>query len=142
VSQGDFDGAVDAYRQALGQFVKGDPRAVAALYSQADDVTLANPLGPPRAGRVEVEQAIEAAAANFTDGSVRCEEVSRYHTPDLGYIVQLERYEVQLAGSDVMAPSSLRVTMVFRREGDSWKVAHRHADSITTDQPISTILDP
>jgi ketosteroid isomerase-like protein len=141
VSQGDFNGAVDAYRQALDRFVKGDPRPVAELFSRRDDVTLANPLGPPRVGRVEVEQAIEAAAANFTDGSVRCEEISRYSTPDLGYIVQLERCEVQLAGSDGMAPSSLRVTMIFRREGDTWKVAHRHADPITTDRPISTILD-
>jgi ketosteroid isomerase-like protein len=141
VSQGDFNGAVDAYRQALDRFIKGDPRPVAELFSQRDDVTLANPLGPPRLGRVEVEQAIEAAAANFTDGSVRCEEVTRYSTPDLGYIVQVERCEVQLAGSDVMAPSSLRVTMIFRREGDTWKVAHRHADPITTDRPISTILD-
>jgi hypothetical protein len=44
VSPGDFDGAVDAYRQALGQFVKGDPRAVAALYSQADPITTNQPI--------------------------------------------------------------------------------------------------
>jgi ketosteroid isomerase-like protein len=137
-----FDSAVEAFRsQALPAFLHGDHTTNAAHFSRKDDVTLANPLGPPRVGRVEVEQAIEAAAANFTDGSVRCEEISRYSTPDLGYIVQLERCEVQLAGSDGMAPSSLRVTMIFRREGDTWRVAHRHADPITTDRPISTILD-
>lgn len=141
VSQSGFDGAVEAYRKALDPFLKGDAGPVAELFSRRDDVTLANPLGPPRLGRADVEKAIQEAAANFEDGSVRFEELSRYSTPELGYVVQLERTEVQLAGSEEMAPSSLRVTMIFRREGDTWKVAHRHADPITTARPISTIID-
>jgi uncharacterized protein (TIGR02246 family) len=141
VSQGDFDDLVEVYRRALDAFIKGDPGPVANLYSRRDDVTLANPLGPPRRGWAAVEKAMEAAAANFRAGAVRFEEVSRYNSADLGYVVQLERYEVQLVGSEEMAPSSLRVTMIFRREGDTWKVAHRHADPITSAQPISTIID-
>jgi ketosteroid isomerase-like protein len=141
VSGVDFDDAVEAYRQALDALVKGDPRSVKELFSRREDVTLANPFGPPRLGWADVEKAIEAAAADFENGSVRFEEVSRYATSDLGYIVQLERIEVRLAGSEDRVPSSLRVTMILRREGDTWKVAHRHADPITTAQPISTILD-
>ena len=72
---------------------------------------------------------------------VRFEEVSRYSTSDLGYVVQLERCELQFVGSNDMIPSSLRVTMIFRREGDTWRVAHRHADPITTARPISTVID-
>ena len=140
VAHADFSAAVDAYRQALNAFVKGDGRPVLEHFSRRDDVTLANPLGPPRLGRADVEQAVEAAAANFEDGSLRFEDLSRYVTADLGYVVYLERAEVRLAGSDEMVPSTLRVTMIFRREGDTWKVAHRHADPITTTQPISTIL--
>jgi ketosteroid isomerase-like protein len=141
VSQSDFDGLVEAYRTALDAFFNGDPEPVEELFSQRDDVTLANPLGPPRLGRAEVEKAVEEAAANFKGGSVRFEEVSRYTTPDLGYIVQLERSEAKLAGSEDMTPISLRVTMIFRREGDTWKVAHRHADPITTARPISTTIE-
>lgn len=60
------------------------------------------------------------------DGSVRgFEEVSRYSGPDLGYVVQLERTQARLPGSEDMAPFALRVTMIFRREGDTWKVVHR-----------------
>jgi ketosteroid isomerase-like protein len=140
VAHADFSAAVDAYRQALNAFVKGAARPVHEHFSRRDDVTLANPLGPPRLGRADVEQAVEAAAANFEDGSLQFDDLSRYATADLGYVVSLERADVRLAGSDETVPSSLRVTMIFRREADTWKVVHRHADPITTAQPISTIL--
>jgi ketosteroid isomerase-like protein len=67
-------------------------------------------------------------------------EVTRYATADLGYVVQVERNDVQLAGSEDMAVS-LRVTLIFRREGDTWKVAHRHADPISSARPISTAIE-
>ncbi|HEX7521240.1 MAG TPA: DUF4440 domain-containing protein [Acidimicrobiia bacterium] len=141
MSQSDFDGVIQAYGTALGAFLGGDPKPVAELFSQRDDVTLANPLGPTRLGPAEVKKAIEEASANFASGSVHVEEVSRYVTPDLGYVVRLERTEVQLAGSEDRTPISLRVTMILRREGDTWRVAHRHADPITTARAISTAID-
>jgi ketosteroid isomerase-like protein len=141
MSERDFDAAIEAYREALQSFVRGDPKDVLSHYSQRDDVTLANPLGPPRRGSVEVGRAAEEAAANFQSGSVEFEEVSRYATPDLGYVVQLERSDVQMVGSQDVRRSSLRVTMVFRREEGGWKVAHRHADPITSAQPVTAILE-
>jgi len=141
MSQNTFDSAVESYQAALDAFLKGDPKPVQEHFSQSDDVTLANPLGPPRRGRAEVEKAIAQAAANFEDGRMQFDEISRFHTDDLGYAVWLERGAVRLVGREAMAPSSLRVTMIFRREGNTWKVVHRHADPITTDRPISTVLD-
>ena len=141
MSQPGFDSAVEAYREALAAFVTGDPRPVERLYSRSDDVTLANPLGPLRRGWADVEQAIEEAAANFESGTVRFEEVSRDATPDLGYVVQLERFEVRLAGSTEVAPTSLRVTMIFRPEENTWKVVHRHADPITSVRSVSTMME-
>ena len=141
MSNHDFDSAVESYQRALEAFLKGDGGPVSEHFSRRDDVTLANPLGPPRVGRADVETAIGQASANFEDGFMRFEEISRYVTDDLGYEVWIERGEVRLVGTDAMAPSSLRVTMIFRREGDSWKVAHRHADPITSDRPISIVLE-
>ena len=139
-SQSDFDGAVEAFRHALELFVKGDPKPATEFFSRRDDVTLANPLGPPRRGPAEVDKAAAEAAAQFRDGSIRgFEEVSRYSTPDLGYVVQLERAQARLAGNENMSPIALRVTMIFRREGDTWRVVHRHADPVTTPRPITTI---
>jgi ketosteroid isomerase-like protein len=140
--QNDFDSAVEAYRQAVGQYLKGDPKPAMELFSRRDDVTLANPLGPPHRGPTEVARAAAEGAAQVSEGSVRgFEEVSRYSTPDLGYIVQIERAEARLGGSGNISPIALRVTMIFRREGNTWKVAHRHADPITTARPISTVVE-
>ena len=113
-------------------------------------MTLANPLGPPQLGPADVRKTIVAAAANFAEGgslwfddaSYRFEEVTRYATSDLGYVVQLERVEGRLAGSGDTVVSALRVTLIFRREDGEWRVAHRHADPITTPKPISSVIQP
>ncbi len=141
MSESDFDDVVDAYRQALTAICKGDPAPVLELFSRREDVTLANPLGPPRRGRTEVETATKDAASHFRGGNARFEEVSRYTTPDLGYILHLERAEVQMGASDEMARISLRVTTIFRREEGTWKVAHRHADPITTPRDVTSIVE-
>jgi ketosteroid isomerase-like protein len=138
----DFDGAIEAFRQALAPYVKGDARRATELFSRRDDVTLANPIRPALRGPAEVVKAAGEGAALLRDGSPpRFEEVSRYSTADLGYVVQIERTQVRLAGSDEMSRIALRVTMIFRREGDTWKVVHRHADPITTPRPITTTIE-
>lgn len=138
----DFADAVDAYRRALEQYVTGDPEPVMAFVSQREDVTLANPLGPPHRGPAEVGKAGRGGAAQLRDGSIRgFEEISRYSTSDLGYVVQIERAQARFPGSETMNPIALRVTMIFRREGDVWKLVHRHADPITTPRPITSTIE-
>ena len=68
------------------------------------------------------------------------EEVSRYSTAELGYVVQIERTEARLAGRESLNPFALRATLIFRREEDTWKLAHRHADPILTSRPIATLI--
>lgn len=141
-SVGDFDAAVQAFREALSSYVQGNPGPVTELFSRRDDVTLANPLGPPRVGPAEVDIAIAEGASYLRDGSIRgFEEISRYITADLGYVVQIERTQARLSGSEIMSPLALRVTMIFRREELTWKIAHRHADPITTPRPVSTAIE-
>ncbi|WP_448071504.1 YybH family protein [Georgenia yuyongxinii] len=149
MSTSQFDDAVEGYREGLRLFVEGDPEPCWRMFSEDDEVTLANPLGPPRRGPAEVRRTMLAAVANFQEGgafrfdevTTQFEEIARHAASDLGYVVQLERSEGRLAGRDETVVIELRVTMVFRREDDgTWKVAHRHADPITTDRPLSTAV--
>ena len=44
------DSTVTAFRDALGSLLHGDAAAVLALWSTRDDITIANPFGPPQCG--------------------------------------------------------------------------------------------
>ena len=140
-AEDDVDRLVEQYRLALGEFVKGNPKPLKELFSHGEDVSLANPLGPPARGWEQVAQVIERAASNFRDGEiVAIEYVAKYVTPELACAVWLERANVKMGGMEDFAPSTLRVTMVFRPEDGTWKVVHRHADPITTPQAAESVI--
>ncbi|HEX2030559.1 MAG TPA: nuclear transport factor 2 family protein [Actinomycetota bacterium] len=138
----DFDAMVEETHRGLDEFVKGNADPMKALFSRREDATLANPFGPPRRGRTEVENALEQAAAPFREGTVRYEEVSRHVTPELAYVVEIEQFQAKLGGSEELSPGALRVTMIFGREDDGWRIAHRHADPITAPRPLESIVQP
>jgi ketosteroid isomerase-like protein len=141
VASDDLDATIAAVRRGVNAFTQGDPMPQNSLWSKRDDITLANPLGPPRRGWSDVEEAIERAAAEFRDGTVSFEEVSRVVTADLAYLVEIERFSAKVSGRDEPSSGSLRVTMIFRRESDVWKIVHRHADTITTPRPAESVIE-
>jgi hypothetical protein len=46
----DVDQLIERYHLALGEFLKGDPEPVKKLWSHKEDVSSANPYGPPVRG--------------------------------------------------------------------------------------------
>ena len=54
---------VEQYHRAVAAFVRGDSSHQELLFSERDDVTLANPLGPPARGRSAVLGALRRASA-------------------------------------------------------------------------------
>ena len=142
MSASDLEQFIERYHEALGGIVRGDADPMKRLFSQRDEVTLANPLGPPARGRAQVEQAMERAASNFRDGEdLRFERLGEHESGDLAYIFEIERVRMRIAGSDELAPVALRVTSVFRREEDGWRVDHRHADPILSPRPAESIIE-
>jgi len=84
----DVDRLIEQYQLGLEEFVKGNPEAVKKLFSHRDDVTLANPLGPPARGWEQVTKTIEHAASNIRDGEITSFDViSKLVTAELAYTV-------------------------------------------------------
>lgn len=135
--------AMEADHQALDALVRGDPEPKLEMFSRAEDVTLANPLGPPVRGFDQVVAATRRAVAQLREGEpVRFERISQVVTAELAYVVEIERSRAKLGGSDQPAPFAVRATTVFRREEDGvWRICHRHADPITTPRPIESLVE-
>jgi ketosteroid isomerase-like protein len=137
----DVDQLNEQYHLASGEFLKGNPEPVKKLWSLGEDVTLANPYGPPVRGFDEVAKTIEHAASLRRDGEFGGSEiVAKYVTAELAYVVQLERAKAKVGSREDIAPIATRSTMIFRPEEGTWKMVHRHADPITTAQPTESVI--
>jgi ketosteroid isomerase-like protein len=137
----DVDVLIEQYYRAQREFLRGNPQPVKNLFSQRDDVTLANPYGPPVRGFDEVAKSVEHAASLRSDGEfVGWRIVAKYVSAELAYVVQIERAEAKVGAREEISPLAVRSTMIFRPEDSEWKVVHRHADPITTPQPAESVI--
>jgi len=137
----DVDELIEQYYRAQGKLFKGNPEPMKKLWSHRQDVSLANPWGPPVRGREQVARAREHTASQFRDGELTSiENVAKYVTAELAYVVEIERLEAKVGGREDITPIAVRVTLILRPEDGTWKVVHRHADPITTPQPAESVV--
>ena len=107
---------------------KVEPRL--AMWSRRDPVTLFG-AGKSVFTAQEAEEIFRWVASTF----VKCktydlELIEANVSGDLAYTVAYERYEaIRQDGS--IARNTLRATHVYRREGNEWKIVHRHGDHAT-----------
>ena len=137
----DVDQLIEQFHLASNEFLKGNPKPTQELFSHREDVTLANPFGPPVRGWEQVAKVSEHAASQVRDGEfVSAEIIEKNVTPELAYVVEIEQAKAKIGGSEDITPFALRVTMIFRPEEGTWKIVHRHADPITTAQPAESVI--
>ena len=113
-------------------WVSGRSDVAAEHMAHSPDFTIAGPFGgAPVRGWTEHFQAAQArAAAQFRGGTSEIQLVSSHESNDLIVLVMVERGEAQFDGSSEPQDWTLRVTQVYRRDGMSWKIVHRHADPL------------
>jgi ketosteroid isomerase-like protein len=136
----DLDRVIERYHWAAGEFSRGNPDPVKDLYSDRDDVAIANPFFPLTRGREQVVARLERSVRNFSDGEVGFQNVIKWVSEELACIVELEEWKAKVGGREDVTPFTLRVTTLFRAEGGEWKVVHRHADPITTEQSAESVI--
>ncbi|MGZ4279308.1 MAG: YybH family protein [Solirubrobacteraceae bacterium] len=140
-SKSGLDEFVGQYHRALDEFFRGNAGPAKALYSHSEDASLGNPFGPVSVGWNRVEETMGRAALNYRDGrATGFETLATYVTPGLAYLVELERFEAKVGGSEDIASGALRVTTILRPEDGQWRIVHRHADPITTPRAAESVI--
>jgi ketosteroid isomerase-like protein len=135
------DRVIEQAHVALEKIVNGDSEEYNRLFSERDDVSLGNPFGPFVKGRQKVVETVANAATRYRDGEVvGFDLINKHVTPDLTLLVEVERFRAKVGGSSETVTIAVRTTQVFRPEGETWKLIHRHTDPITAAQPSESII--
>jgi ketosteroid isomerase-like protein len=121
---------VEQAAEATSVFIRGDMRRYFALVDHTDDFTLMPPEGGPTHHGFQVTEDVIAEMERFFKGGEAVLEVEQtYASGDLAVLVAVERQHGEV-GDHRHQDMSLRVTLVFRREGTDWRLVHRHADAL------------
>ena len=132
---------IEESHRAVDAFMRGDPVPLQALFSQRDDVCLANPFGPAQRGWSQVRDTMARAAANYRDGrAVGFDSIAEHLTPELSCIHEVEKFEAKVGGSDETTQFALRCTSVLRLEDGRWRIVLRHADPITAARSAESVI--
>src|SRR5262249_23086286 len=111
------------------EFAQGRPAAFKALWSQRDDVSICGAFGGVQSGWDKVASRLDWASSQFSEGTRSRGEIRAVGVAEFAYLVQTEHIRFRVPGRTEESTLDLRVTMVFRREDDGWRIVHRQADS-------------
>ena len=117
--------------EAAPAIIRGDIRRYLTFIKHADDYTLMAPFGgEPRRGFDTSDEALDALAQFFRGpGEADFQVFESYASGDMVVLVAIERQHGEVGGLPDQ-DWSLRVTLVFRRDGSEWRLVHRHADPL------------
>jgi ketosteroid isomerase-like protein len=130
ISDDDIAELIARWSEAAQLYMNGDLRGYAAIARHADDYTLWAPNGgDARSGFDGSDEAVEWTARMFRGGQAELVVYNTYRSGDLAVLVAVER---QSGTFGDLPPQdwSMRLTLVFRRDGEGWRLVHRHADPL------------
>jgi ketosteroid isomerase-like protein len=118
----------DLYEAELAMH-NGDAAPRWAIWSRNEPVSV---LGAWRNahGQSELEELFTTLGRNFSNCGSYAFDLQAYDVVgDMAYTAGLEHTSASVDGQP--RSYTLRATQIYRREGGEWKVAHRHADTVS-----------
>lgn len=117
-------------QQSNAALMRGDVGTYRQMIAITDDFVLMSPFGgvPSKAAEYTPER-WERMGRFFRNGTHRQEVVQTYGSQDMVVLALIERDSVEVGGLPAQE-WALRVTLVYRRVGSEWHLAHRHADPL------------
>lgn len=133
-----IDCDLDSFKQFMQQreaaakaYVCGDPAPVANITTRVSPATFFGPRGNVDQDADKVLFAFNQGAGMFgTNSDTHFEILHMAASDSIAYWVGFQRATAELHESKDIIPMSLRITEIFRRENNEWKLIHRHADSL------------
>jgi ketosteroid isomerase-like protein len=119
--------AADAFYAAGNKMLAGDLQSFAAIWSESDDVTHMGPTGATRVGRAALMEQFAREAAMGFQGTLVADERRFFETPEMGYMVCVERTSGMTKAGEVIN-TDIRATTIFRKEAGEWRVVLHHTD--------------
>ena len=118
--------ASDRFYDALTRMANGDAGSMTDAWEHGPDATAMHPIGGREVGWDAVRNSFEQVAQLATDGKVELTDQRIRVLGDVVYEVGVEQGRFTFAGHDVQIEH--RVTNIYQREGDTWKMIHHHTD--------------
>lgn len=125
--------AVDEVREASKRFyaalnatLKGQNGPMADAWAHDASVSSMHPIGGRETGWDQVATAFAGVGGISSEGNVELLDQAIQASGDMAYEVGTEHGHAKLAGEDVKIDH--RVTNVYRRGADGWKIVHHHTD--------------
>lgn len=127
--------------EAASAYIRGDIRRYLALFDHPDDYSLMPPYGgDTRVGFQPTEEELDQTSRFFASGEATLDVQHTYVSGNLVVLVAVERQHGEV-GDYPDQDWSLRVTVVFRREGERWQIIHRHADPLVHEIPFDHLAE-
>ena len=120
---------VSRSEEANAALLRGDVDRYRALIKLTDDFTLMSPFGGLTSRGPYSDEAWREIGRFFRNGTLRQELVQAYGSADMVVLAVIEHGAGEVGGLPAQ-DWPLRVTLVYRREGTEWRLAHRHADPL------------
>ena len=116
-------------QEAAESYVNGDFRPLKEILPRSGAATFHSPRGDTVIGMNEVARRYEQDAESFRPGSrTDLEVLQSAETGELAFWTGFQNADVRMPNANAPKAIRIRVTEVFRREADGWKLVHRHAD--------------
>ena len=128
-----FGQAREKVRSALAAMGSGDPAPYIDCWAVSEDATLFGAWGPIEKGHDRLVETFRWVCGRFKSGTLVPEDVVAFESGDLAYTVGFEHGEV-VVDKGAPAPMTIRVTHIYRRFDEEWRLVHRHADFPPADQ--------